>query len=404
MLFLPQSVQAARQKILKDLDAGRIVESAAFEKLLALDPVDLAVLEEQAIGARDAGDSATTEKLLRQILTAHPWYWAAYRELSKVPQLADFSNAYLELAFANLLLDEEAMEDMGESPELPEIEALPGFHAEMSLVERLEFAAAALQEHRNTETAEVTAALQPYRLIWELRDALDVTPELVDSILAAGPEMDLLLTGILRGWARELMPSDTGGLIENTLALVGERCLASSAPDVLEFITLTDADASGAAGWALDKILLKHPAEGLAALLPTVAAAGTGERMALAERSLRLAGFDPAGDLIAELTKGLDKLPKNELSDVVPVLIGATLIKRGKAGMERATSILRRYERKMTQAAREECEDILDAAASSGDLSAEPQEPGEPISVYDICAGKVVWEDDGEEEEEEDEE
>lgn len=271
----------------------------------------------------------------------------------------------------------------------------------MSLVESLEFAVSALSEHRNSEPAEVTSELLPYRLLWELRDALDVTPELVDRILAVGPEMDPLLTGILRGWARELMPSDSGGLIENTIALIGERSLPSSAPDVLEFITLTDADASGAAGWALDKILTKHPAEGLAALLPVIPESGTGERMALAERSLRLPGFDPAGELIAELSKSLDKLPKNELSDVVPVLIGATLIKRGKAGMERATSILKRYERKMTQAAREECEDILDAAASSGDLSAEPEEPGETITVYDICAGKVVWEEDEDEEEEE---
>ena len=72
MLFLPQSVQAARQRILKDLDAGKIATPAAFEKLLALDPLDLAVLEEQAIEARDAGNSAETERLLRQIPLVAP--------------------------------------------------------------------------------------------------------------------------------------------------------------------------------------------------------------------------------------------------------------------------------------------------------------------------------------------
>jgi hypothetical protein len=71
---------------------------------------------------------------------------------------------------------------------------------------------------------------------------------------------------------------------------------------------------------------------------------------------------------------------------------------RSRAGVELARALMRRHSSRLPRKGRRECEDLIEAL---GAREAVPPLPAQatPWTVYDICAGDAVWEDEEEEEE-----
>ena len=116
-----------------------------------------------------------------------------------------------------------------------------------------------MRGRRDLEPAPVTARLRPYRLIHQLQEAEDLDAHLVDALVQEGESIAPLLVGVLRGWAQSFLPEDEGDVVENTLALLGEIGHAGAIPHLLEFSGLEHVDLSGAADWALDRIIGRDP-------------------------------------------------------------------------------------------------------------------------------------------------
>jgi hypothetical protein len=166
----------------------------------------------------------------------------------------------------------------------------------------------------------------------------------------------------------------------------------------LEFAVLDNVDLSGAAGWALDRIVTRNPQEAARVFGEIAANLGANERMAVLERLLRHSGLDASGELLSRLSENLDRIPTPDLGAYLPTLVGTMIAARGRAGVELARALMRRHSSRLPRKGRRECEDLIEAL---GAREAVPPLPAQatPWTVYDICAGDAVWEDEEEEEE-----
>jgi hypothetical protein len=90
-------------------------------------------------------------------------------------------------------------------------------------------------------------------------------------------------------------------------------------------------------------------------------------------------------------------MPIPDLGAFLPTLVGAMIAARGRAGVEPARAVLRRHSARLPRKSRRECEDLIEIGAS-GPPPPLPAKPS-PWTVYDVCAGKAIWEDEEEEEE-----
>jgi hypothetical protein len=307
------------------------------------------------------------------------------------------SQGLAELALTKLLLDEEALK------------ALPGpipfglddneGYKDLSKEEQIELVIEALRRRRDLEPVPVTARLRPYRLIHQLQEAEDLDAQLVDALVQAGESIVPLLVGVLRGWAQNFLPEDEEGVVENTLALLGEIGGAGAIPHLLEFTVLDHVDLAGAAGWAFDRIIEMDRERAARAIGEIASRLGANERMMVQERLLRHTVPDASGELLARLSENLDRVRAPELGAYLPTLLGTMIATRGRDGVELARAVLRRHSARLPRKSRRECEDMIEALGDAGTPPPLPAKPS-PWTVYDICAGKAVWADEDEEDQE----
>jgi hypothetical protein len=90
-------------------------------------------------------------------------------------------------------------------------------------------------------------------------------------------------------------------------------------------------------------------------------------------------------------------MPIPDLGAFLPTLVGAMIAARGRAGVEPARAVMRRHSARLPRKSRRECEDLIEIGAA-GPPPPLPAQPS-PWTVYDVCAGKAIWEDEEEEEE-----
>jgi hypothetical protein len=397
MLFLSDSIIDSRARLLSDVDRGKITPEQAYRRLLDLDPADLIALLGMSRLRREAGDLAGAEDYLWRAAQAQPCTWPPYLELSELlSEQEALSQGLAELALSKVLLDEKGLEALGPAPLPFGLEDIEG-SKDLSKEEQIELVIEALRRRRDLEPVPVTARLRPYRLIHQLQDAEELDAQLVDALLQEGESIVPLLVGVLRSWAQGFLPEDEEDVLEDTLALLGEIGHAGAIPHLLEYAGLDNVDLSGAAGWALDRIIDRNREQAVRAIGEIAPGLDANERMAVLERVLRHPGLDASGELLARLSENLDRMPIPDLGAFLPTLVGAMIAARGRAGVEPARAVMRRHSARLPRKSRRECEDLIEIGAA-GPLPPLPAQPS-PWTVYDICAGKAVWADEEEEEE-----
>src|ERR1700733_2740430 len=190
MLFLPQDVYDGRARLKFDLDAGKIPAEEAFQKMLLLDPDDYVALLELGELRRDAADFEAAEKFFWRAIQAHPCIGFPYLALAELlrgrPESAALSDALAELGIVKRALTEETFlkelnfEKTGiKGRALKDFKKLPP-SAQGQLI------AIAMRENRDHEPEAVTVRLRQLRLIHQIQEEGDLTPEIVDSILEEG--------------------------------------------------------------------------------------------------------------------------------------------------------------------------------------------------------------------------
>ncbi len=402
MLFLSDSIIDAKQRLMPKAikDPERSVSS--LQQILELDPRDHTALVLLAQARVAAGDAAEAEGLLWRAAEAQPCAWAPFMELSLVVgEQSPLFKGLCELAWRKILLDEAALELMEKEPppglkDFPELE-------DASTLEKLQLMAASYREDRDLEPVAVTARLRPHRLIQQLLDGDSVERELVTTLIEEGEAMVPLLTGVLRGWVQSLIPDDDVFVVECSLAILGEIGDVQSIPALLELADVDDADVSGPAGWALDRIVAKHPGEATRLMRERAPQLGGGERLSVVERIMRAPKIDPEGALIEGLFEGFDRVEKDGRDICFRMLASALIILWGRQGLENARKMLRRHGSLLSRSGRRECEEMIQEYGALPPREPPAVDPS-PWTVYQICDGEVDWEAELESEEEQDEE
>ncbi|MGB7721091.1 MAG: hypothetical protein WBL65_14390 [Bryobacteraceae bacterium] len=332
MLFLSDSIIESLDRLLRDVDRGKTTSEQAYRRLLDLEPDDHIALLGMSRLRREAGDLAGAEDYLWRAAQAQPCTWPPYLELSELLSGQEaLSQGLAELALSKVLLDEEALKTLpGPIPfGLDDIEG----YADLSKEEQVELVIEALRRRRDLEPVPVTARLRPYRLIHQLQDAEDLDAQLVDALVQEGESIVPLLVGVLRGWAQGFLPEDEEDIVENTLALLGEIGHAGAIPHLLEYAVLDNVDLSGAAGWALDRIIERGPEQAARAIGEIASGLGASERLAVMERLLLHPGLDASGELLARMSENLDRIPTPDFGAFLPTLVGAMIAVRGRVGV-----------------------------------------------------------------------
>ena len=361
MLFLSESIFESRSRLLRDLDRGKITSEQAYRRLLDLEPADHIALVGISRLRREAGDLAGAEDYLWRAAQAQPCIWQPYLALSELLAGQEaLSQGLAELALSKLLLDEEGIDALGPDPIPFGMDGTEG-HEDLSKEEQIELVIETLRRRRDLEPAAVTARLRPYRLIHQLQDVEDVDAQVVDALVQEGESIVPLLVGVLRCWAQSFLPEDEEDVVENTLALLGEIGHAGAIPHLLEYAALDNVDLSGAAGWALDRIIELDREQAVRTMREIAPGLGIDERMLVLERLLRHPGLDASGELLARLSENLDRIPTPDLGVYVPTLVGTMIAARGRAGIELARALMRRHSARLPRKARRECEDMIEA-------------------------------------------
>jgi hypothetical protein len=107
-----------------------------------------------------------------------------------------------------------------------------------------------------------------------------------------------------------------------------------------------------------------------------------------------------ADTLLERLAESAGGLPAGQQALLFPVVITTLVAIRGRVGRELARKLLRRNAGVLDRDTRRQCAELLEAADK---LAGDPEPPDRPHwTVYDICAGEVIWptgEEDDEDEE-----
>jgi hypothetical protein len=157
-----------------------------------------------------------------------------------------------------------------------------------------------------------------------------------------------------------------------------------------------DADILGPAGWALDRISERHPhkmAPVLAALIPELDAAG---RIAVMARLLQHPAVDPDGKLMTSLGENLGPVGEEDFDPFFPLLVSSVILARGRAGVAVAREWLRRHAGILPGKVRRKCEQHIALLEEGADRRQELAAPPLAWTVYDICAGEAIWDDEDE--------
>ena len=368
MLFLSTAEIKIRTKIFQDHESGRIPEAKAADLLLSQDPCDF-------VGLLLAAEAQPhrAEGLYWTLATAYSGHHAGYMGLTKVYAENEFLSAgIMAVAFGKMLVNDTVDGEAADNLE--------------ELLEELEL-------QRELEPAEVTERLRLHRLIHRFQLDGDLDRARVDEILAEGSAIAPLLIGLLRSWAWEKVPADEVILVENALALLGEIGDATVVSPVLEFLGMEDADVNGPSDWALERLFARLPAETVEAVAQAVPTLGVGSRIGLGLFLVAHPGFDPSTAILRSLGDNLGRFSKKECCDLVPALMVSFGVGLTTDPVLAARSLMRANAQYLSKNMLRECEAILGEIQRTTGKREDPASPKSLLTVYDICGGDAVWED-----------
>jgi hypothetical protein len=396
MFFTPESITHKRRELLTQFDAGELTHEQTFQRALELDPLDALALSELARGHLQAGDLAGAAEYAWRSTEANPYHSLPWFVLYQcLPQENHpLRKGILELALSKSMREGDRIEEITQRLEQhPELSGIPG-------AEVLEAILANAADARTNEPAEVSARLQPHRLIDEMLDAGEgLAFELVDSIVENGARCAPLLCGVLSAFGSGLAGSHDVAPPVASLALLGEIGDPARLPELIECSSADDDHISHAADWAGFRIVSRRPEESLAVLRKMIPAAPAIERSAIASL---LAGIPDIGrqmELFDDLLDGLAAFSKDDRQELFFNVTASMMLAAGGIGRERAWSLFRRYQNVLPKRSRSELQDATttskEMSAAGIDFNREFQE----TTVYDLCSGLDDEEEEGEEEE-----
>ena len=399
MLFLPRKIYDARVILLKDLEDGKVASAEIYQAMLDLDPDDHIAMLGLGRLRKQAGDTAAAKEYFRRALYAHPTVNMAYLELGQLyfdePGAETLAQGLIELGLSRHTqeLPEAVYENSGiKGKAFEEFLNLPAETRRTVFIQ-------SLRERRTLEPAETTARLRGLRLLLEIHESDLVEPQLVDAIVDEGESIVPLLIGLLRDWAQDFLAGEgSDAEIESALALLGETAPAAEIPHLLEFVDLDNPNVSGAAKWALARILERLPDESVQQLASIIPQLGLAERLEIASQVLLRPTLDPAGDLHFRLTQNLENIDSGSRNEFFPLLLASLAFPRGPLGVRLGRKALEQQRGRLSKVVWRECDELLRAAAEGG-FSPLPTEPS-PYNVYEICAGEAIWDEEEDDEEE----
>jgi len=403
MLFLPESVQQSRERMLNKADAGKIPHEQAYRNILDADPFDDPVLLAMAALLQKRGDLEAAEKYTWQAVEAQPCLWEHWLELAELTALrgnAPLAVALAEIGARRLKLDPASLYDLDDLPD-----PLAGYETEGSAVlaeddSKLESQVDALivtfGSRRAEEPPEVTSLLRLHCLLLELQEAEEIERDLVDRILREGDAIAPLLMGILRGYAREELFDGEGFILEGVLALLGEIGSPLALEALIEFSGVDDSELSGAAGWAFDRIVDLQPEAAGQALIAMVPKLDATMRLLLAERFVFWPRWNIVDRLFDLMTENIDIIPREQRGEFFATLAMAMIVARRREGLQLARRMLRRNSGLMDRDSRRECDEKIELFSENGGnlLQTLGEAKRAEWTVYEICAGDALWPED----------
>jgi tetratricopeptide (TPR) repeat protein len=401
MLFTPESIVKARQKLFEQMEAGTLTREQAFGKALELDPFDAAALA-VVFGERyNAGDLAGAAEYCWRAVNADPCLAEPWFKLAAC--LPGESQAFLdglrELGALKMLRSPENLKQFEEAVRnKPVAASFPGGE------EALDMMAQSLFEKRRDEPEEVSERLRPYRLVDDLLeragDGLD--RELVDEILENGARCLPLLAGVLRAMAAGSLPGDAPAPIIASLALLGEIGDPAVLPELIECYTVNDEDIQEAAKWAVTRVASRRPEESLEVIRKLAAAADAGRRCVLTLALGDIPQQPGKRDVLLSLLDGLAAFPKSERHELFINVAFALVVSEGAKGRELAWSLLSRHAAVLPKQTRVALRETLKVHDELGRIAPEFPGDGREATVYDLCGPARDEDEDGQDAEDDD--
>ena len=343
MLFLSAAIYDSRQRLLRELKAGKITPELAFGKLLELDPDDYVAMLGMGRLRYEAGDFAGAQQHLWSAIKTHPAASFPYLELARVlqrePESVDLANGLADLAIRWRQDDDDLLRDHDFHRAGIKEKELQHFR-NLSVATRQELISRAVLANREAEPPAVTERLLHLRLLEKMRDEGDLDSKTVDALLAAGQPMVPLLVGVLRAWARDLLGDEGDTAVRNALALLGESASAAETPHLLAFVDLKDRNTGGVAVWALGRIAQRCPREWEQVIGSIASGLGPGERLAVANQIFCNRGLDPGGHLLELLIHDLGAMAEQDREAFSPHCLPTWWLRKGARA---STSAIRSY-------------------------------------------------------------
>jgi len=253
-----------RRELLRQVESGDIDVEQAFRQVLTVDPHDYIALLLVGRACEDKGEVSTAQNYYWRALAANPCqsetYTLLWQSLTRNATDPELAHSLSFLAIHRMLQDPDRSDRVVEKF----LDNLRGQLSENSRDVDPETLAAAILKlalARPGEPERVTEELRPLRLIQELIDVPSdgIAPETVQAILGHGTECKPLLTGIVRGWARESAAAVRPVSAEAALALLGEIGDPALVPDLLEIAEAPHDPVAEAATWAAWRIAERRP-------------------------------------------------------------------------------------------------------------------------------------------------
>jgi hypothetical protein len=403
MLVLSESIYKRREKIGRDLDAGKPLTPALCAELLKLDPWDYVALLELARVRKESGDLAGAEELCWRVIEAHPGMPIGYQILGEMlyeRQENPLADAMGHLAIAKGLVDEEGFEKISFLREGVDEELVKGIR-EMSTGQRSRVIAELIAFNRKSEPEEVTGRMKALRLLDDVQAGDDLDRETVDAMIEIGPAMAPLLIGLLRDCVQGSLVEEDEAAFENATALLGEVGRPEDLEPLLELVEADIEEVGSSANWAVGRILERHPAESVEFLLSAPQHVQSVERrVTIAFQLNQHSGVDPDGRLVDVLLRNVSKWSRDEKEKAFPMVLTAAVADRGPGAVARARAVFARERHALTRDTRDFCEYLLDNLADNPP----PAEKAKEFTIYEICAGTVIWNEEDEDEDLDDDE
>lgn len=386
MLYLPDEIIEAIQKKEFLIERAEEDPERLCREILELDPNEPYALAVLAELRRVAGDRAEAEPIAWRLAAVMPCHYMPYVRLANLHDKEDpLAKGLAELACRKMMLEADT----------PEI-GLTDFtwETDSGKPESVEVLADWLRKARDQETAEVSERLHPHRVLLDVQMNDVLNPAQVDAVVAAGAGIVPLLVGVLRSWVRGSLNEDeeVAGIVENSIALLGEIADVSVIPELLDLPSSDEMDVSGVAEWALTRIVEKRPEEAARVMREVAPASLSSPRVAIAQQLIHRPDLDPQGTIFDSLFENFERIERDRRDDAFQVLLSIGLVLHGRTIVEKGRGLLRRIGHLLSRECRRVADEMLTEYGTRplGD-PLPPMNPS-PWTVYEICNGEVDWE------------